>query len=105
LGLECDLPLRPNGCEPDPVLDRDGQDQPAAVVWWLAEEVDPSRGPDAERGLIHRGRGLGHWAKSLARPTCAARRRTSPRGTIVSGAGGGHAPGIFSVRESPRAFS
>ena len=51
LGLERDLPLRANGCEPDPVLDRDGQDEPAAVVGVLADEVDPPRRPDAELRL------------------------------------------------------
>ena len=53
LGLERDLVPRGSCLEPDPVLDRDGQDEPTAVVGVLPDEVDPSRRPDAERRLIH----------------------------------------------------
>ena len=70
--------LRRSGLEPDPVLDRDGQNEPAAVVGVLADEVDPSRRPDAEPRLVHLVRGLRHAAQSLA-PSAP---RPAPRGDV-----------------------
>ena len=60
LGHERDLALRASGCEPDAVLDRDGQDEPAAVVGVLADEVDAPRRPDAELRFSHCAARLTH---------------------------------------------
>ena len=67
LGQEHDLVVGGGGGEPDPVLDRDGQDKPAAVVGVLADEVDPPRSPDTVRRRVHIGHGPGHWSENLAR--------------------------------------
>ena len=60
LGHERDLALRSSRCEPDAVLDRDGQHEPAAVVGVLADEVDAPRRPDAELRFSHCAARLTH---------------------------------------------
>ena len=87
LGQEHDLALGGGGREPDAVLDRDGQDEPAAVVGVLADEVDPPRRPDTVRRRVHVGRGPGHWSENLARsatpdPRGVPQRRDVPWGVF-----------------------
>ena len=60
LGHERDLALRSSRCEPDAVLDRDGQNEPAAVVGVLPDQVDPPRRPDAELRFSHCAARLTH---------------------------------------------